>query len=117
MELSLLLTRSLLLDLLSYLSEHRQEQAIKCIDPAHQTKSEIETLFNDRLTEVIKAENEKTKFFNDELWLKKTHTKSSNWLQRSRVSTELRQQKKLSTWGIELWSQSQQPWMKNTNFR
>ncbi|CAG8855060.1 3734_t:CDS:2, partial [Gigaspora margarita] len=47
------------------------EQAIKCINPAHQTKSEVETLFDDRLTEVIKAENEKTKFFNDALWQKK----------------------------------------------
>ncbi|CAG8711692.1 3236_t:CDS:10 [Cetraspora pellucida] len=53
MELSLLSMCSLLLDSLSYISEQRQEQAIKCINPDHQTKTEVETLFADKLMELV----------------------------------------------------------------
>ncbi|CAG8844432.1 26900_t:CDS:2, partial [Gigaspora margarita] len=73
MELSLLSTRSLLLDSLSYISKHRQEQAIKCINPAYQTKSEVETLFDDRLTEVIKAEMRRQNFSTTHYGRKNAH--------------------------------------------
>ncbi|CAG8737639.1 29022_t:CDS:10 [Gigaspora margarita] len=50
--------------------KHKQEQAIKCINLAYQTKPKMETLFDNKLTEIIKAKNEKTKFFNNALWQK-----------------------------------------------
>ncbi|KAF0458655.1 hypothetical protein F8M41_000922 [Gigaspora margarita] len=68
METSLLSSRTLLLDSLSYISEQREEHTIKCIYPTHQTKSDVERLFAEKLKDIIKAKNEETKFFNDAAW-------------------------------------------------
>ncbi|CAG8783896.1 23784_t:CDS:1, partial [Dentiscutata erythropus] len=71
MELSLLATRTLFLDSLLYISEQCEKNAIKCLYPTYQLKSEVEPLFTDKLKDVIKNKNEEAKFFNDALWQNK----------------------------------------------
>jgi hypothetical protein len=79
LEQTVLNTRALVLDALSFTNELRREQALKTtISPNYQTPSGKEEVFGDDLNETIKVENEANKIFNDAMWQKKRATANNN---------------------------------------
>ncbi|CAG8598542.1 16939_t:CDS:2, partial [Dentiscutata heterogama] len=79
MEQSLMDTRSLLLDGLSYANDIRRDQAIKCISPSYNPPAEHEEVCGPtKLNELITQENEKNKLFNKALQYKRQFRSSES---------------------------------------
>jgi len=88
MEQTVLNTRALVLDALSFANELRQEQALKAtISPTYHKPPEKEEVFGDDLHDTIKAENETNKLLNDAAWQRKRASQQShNKFQRNNFS-------------------------------
>ena len=79
LEQTVLNTRTLVLDSLSYTNELRREQALKStISPTYQKPSGKEEVFGEDLNETVKVENEVNKLLNDAFWQKKRSKQSKS---------------------------------------
>lgn len=79
LEQTVLNTRALALDALSFANELRQEQALKAtISPTYNKPPEKEEVFGDELHDTIKAENETNKLLNDAAWQRKRTSYNRN---------------------------------------
>jgi hypothetical protein len=70
LEQTVLNSRALVLDSLSYVNDIRREQALKSVVPGYKKPSERVEVFGDDLADIIKKENETNKLFNDAAWQK-----------------------------------------------
>ena len=79
LEQTVLNTRALVLDSLSYTNELRREQALKStISPTYQKPSGKEEVFGEDLNETVKVENKVNKLLNDAFWQKKRSKQSKS---------------------------------------
>ena len=79
LEQSVLNTRALVLDSLSYTNELRREQALKStISPTYQKPSGKEEVFGEELNETVRLETEVNKLLNDAFWQKKRSIQSKS---------------------------------------
>lgn len=79
LEQTVLNTRMLALDALSFANELRQEQALKAtISPTYHKPPEKEEVFGDELHATIKNENDTNKLLNDAAWQRKRASQSKN---------------------------------------
>jgi len=83
LEQTVLNSRALLLDALSFGNEIRREQALKSIVPDYKKPSEKEEVFGEDLSDIIQHENETNKLFNDASWQRRraaqtTSTRTNN---------------------------------------
>lgn len=78
LEQTVLNTRALVLDALSFTNELHQEQALKAtISPSYQRPVGKEEVFGEDLNETIKNENEANKLLNDAAWQRKRAAQNS----------------------------------------
>src|ERR1051325_125813 len=75
-ERTVLNSRTLLLDSLSFGNDIRREQALKSISPSFKRPSDRVEVFGDELSELINRENETNKLFNDAAWQKRRSSQS-----------------------------------------
>ena len=76
LEQTVLNSRALVLDALSFGNDLRKEQALKSISPNFKKPTEHEEVFGEDLVEIIRRENETNKLFNDAAWQKRRSNQS-----------------------------------------